>query len=184
MSTPGGSPAQPLERGWWSLTITGLELTDDDRDHIAASIIDGYREGELLHSLDDWTEREPAGPVDGGDIGGDVQLGTAWERSWARPTPGMPGHWSVLTSSYYLAVEPGPDGTAAADAERYVQHQVSRLVCTNPADPGGSEVWSEYDYTDLSDDRAPTDDLARGFSERDTAAELGWDGALTQEGRA
>jgi hypothetical protein len=124
---------------------------------------------------DQWVEREPIGPVDGGDVGGDVQLGTAWERSWITRTPGEPGQWSVLTSSYYVAA----DADGAGTGERYVQHQLDWLVCTRPGDPGGTEVWSELNFDQLADDRQITDELARGFSERDAADPTdgyGWDG--------
>lgn len=117
-----------------------------------------------------WAEREPKGPRDDGDVGGDIQIGTAWGRSWVRTTPGVPDHWSVLSSTYYLAAAP-PDST-----ERFIQQQVERLICTDPNDPGSSEVWSETDHTDLSDTRPATDELAREFSREDSPDDLGWDG--------
>jgi hypothetical protein len=42
-----------MQRGWWTLSFTGVtELTDEDREHIAASIIDGNREGEIVQDTD------------------------------------------------------------------------------------------------------------------------------------
>jgi len=44
------SNEQKAERGWWTLTTTGVtELTDADLEHIAALIKEGYQSGELVH---------------------------------------------------------------------------------------------------------------------------------------
>ena len=44
-----------IKRGWWKLNITGEteELTDDDRNHIAHLIQDGYNEGEVIQEETD-----------------------------------------------------------------------------------------------------------------------------------
>jgi hypothetical protein len=35
--------------GWWTLQIDGIEeLTDEDREHIAECIKNGYTEGEII----------------------------------------------------------------------------------------------------------------------------------------
>ena len=42
------------ERGWWKLSIEGVdELNDIDREHIAKLIIEGYSQGEIIHEGDD-----------------------------------------------------------------------------------------------------------------------------------
>jgi hypothetical protein len=42
------------ERGWWKLSIEGVdELNDVDREHIAKLIIEGYSQGEIIHEGDD-----------------------------------------------------------------------------------------------------------------------------------
>jgi hypothetical protein len=51
--------AATIRRGEWTLEITGdiRRLTDDDREHIAALIVDGFTSGEVIQSLDG----EPSG---------------------------------------------------------------------------------------------------------------------------
>lgn len=39
-----------MEKGWWSLTITGdFELNDDDLRHIANLVKQGFTSGEIIH---------------------------------------------------------------------------------------------------------------------------------------
>lgn len=50
-----------MKRAWWKLTITGKidrvqDLNDDDREHIAKLIIDGYSQGEVIHHEEDDTQ--------------------------------------------------------------------------------------------------------------------------------
>jgi hypothetical protein len=49
----------------------------------------------------------------------------------------------LVTYSYYAAVD--EEDPAAITVERETEF----LVCTDPADPGGSEVWSVYRHTTL-----------------------------------
>jgi len=41
-----------LETGWWTLKTT-IEINDIDRQHIANLIMEGYKEGELIHEEGD-----------------------------------------------------------------------------------------------------------------------------------
>lgn len=43
------------ERGWWNLTTT-VELSDEDRAHIASMIKDGFTEGEVCVTDDETGE--------------------------------------------------------------------------------------------------------------------------------
>lgn len=76
-----------------------------------------------------------------GDCGGDIQWGDSYSVRYVRPD--MPG--SLITVTFY-AVEydenPGEFG---------VQRQVEFMVCEDPADPGGTEIWSEVTYDDVND---------------------------------
>lgn len=48
-----------MERGWWNLTITGVEeLTDADREHIAACINGGFTSGEIVQEDEEESEVE------------------------------------------------------------------------------------------------------------------------------
>ena len=39
--------------GWWDLKITGTELNDIDRHHIAKMIEEGFTSGEIVHEGDE-----------------------------------------------------------------------------------------------------------------------------------
>jgi hypothetical protein len=75
-----------------------------------------------------------------GDCGGDIQHGNSCSVRYVRPD--MPR--SLITVSFY-AVE-----YDECPGEFVVQRQVEWLVCEDPADPGGTEVWSDYEYDDVS----------------------------------
>jgi hypothetical protein len=40
------------QTGWWTLDAT-CDLTDEDREHIAALIRDGFTEGQVVHEDED-----------------------------------------------------------------------------------------------------------------------------------
>jgi hypothetical protein len=71
------------------------------------------------------------GVLPGGDCGGDIQRGESFSVRYVRPD--MPG--SLITRTAY-AVENCP-------GEFTVQILTEWLVCTDPADPGGTEIWSD-----------------------------------------
>jgi hypothetical protein len=72
----------------------------------------------------------------GGDAGGDIQAGNSFSVRYVRPD--LPG--SLITRTAY-AVENVP-------GEFTIQIQTEWLVCTDPRDPGGTEIWSDYAYDD------------------------------------
>ncbi len=72
----------------------------------------------------------------GGDVGGDAQLDESFSvRFHHRDQPG-----ALVTYCYYATLDLD-DLTSI-----YVEQQTELLVCTDPADPGNTEVWSDYSY--------------------------------------
>ena len=74
----------------------------------------------------------------------EYQVGDSWDARWtARLSEG----WAVVTQTFYLA---------ALDGRRFVESQVEYLWCTDPTDPGGTELASDIQYidhtADVSDD--------------------------------
>jgi hypothetical protein len=67
----------------------------------------------------------------------------------------------------------------SAPGDFWVQAQWEFLICSDPSDPGGSEVWSDVRFSDYSD-RFPTaemaEQLALGLAETADGAGLRWDG--------
>lgn len=46
-------------RGWWTLTIEGVEeLNDVDREHIAERVKEGFTSGQVCQELEDDCEEE------------------------------------------------------------------------------------------------------------------------------
>ena len=67
--------------------------------------------------------------------------------------------------------------------EFVVQRQVEWLVCEDPADPGGTEVWSDYAYDDVSETVMASAEEAERDAQRHAQYVLanpdiygGWDG--------
>jgi hypothetical protein len=89
-----------------------------------------------------WQRDETRGGVrPGGDVGGDAQLAESPSvRFHHRHQPG-----AMVTYRYYAALDLDDLATI------YVEQQTELLVGTDPADPGGTEVWSHYQYTALAD---------------------------------
>ncbi len=72
----------------------------------------------------------------GGDVGGDAQLDESFSvRFWHRDRPG-----ALVRHCYYAALDLDDLATL------YVERQTELLACTDPDDPGGTEVWSDYRY--------------------------------------
>jgi hypothetical protein len=77
----------------------------------------------------------------GGHVGGDIQTGESYSVRYCRPD--MPG--SLITRTAY------PVEYDECPGEHVVQIQTEWLVCTDPSDPGGTEIWSDYAYDDDSE---------------------------------
>ena len=84
-------------------------------------------------------DQRGGGVLPGGDVGGDRQASESFSvRFHHRDHPGV-----LVTYSYYAAVD--EENLAAITVDRETEF----MVCTDPADPGGSEVWSAYRHTTL-----------------------------------
>ncbi len=119
------------------------------------------------------------GVLEGGDmVGGDRQVTKAWDvRYWLTGIPGRTLH-SCVTVSYY--------GTQPEDGDVItVSVTYEFLVCTNPADPGGSEEWSDSSYVDNVagpyDTYAEAEDMALQLAGGHLAHEVDWDGMAPWE---
>jgi hypothetical protein len=108
----------------------------------------------------------------GGWIGGDIQRGDSYDVRFVRDD--KPG--SMITVSFY-AVE-----YDECPGEFAVQRQVEWLVCEDPADPGGTEIWSDYSYDDISavvmdaEDEAERDARECADAAVNDDSYFGWDG--------
>ncbi|SRR6266496_3703138 len=74
----------------------------------------------------------------GGHAGGDIQAGDSYSVRYVRPD--LPG--SLITRTAY------PVEYDHLPGEFVIQIQTEWLVCTDPRDPGGTEIWSDYAYDD------------------------------------
>jgi hypothetical protein len=93
------------------------------------------RDTELMWVRD----QQGGGVLPGGDVGGDRHASESFSvRFHHRNRPGV-----LVTYSYYAAVD--EENPAAITVERETEF----MVCTDPADPGSSEVWSAYSHTTL-----------------------------------
>lgn len=111
-------------------------------------------------------------PVAGGVVGGDGS-GEAWLVRWTRPRDD--GDFDIHDVSVY-SVDLALRGEAdTSDAERFVvEAQICDLICGDTADPGGTEITSDYIYQ--------TDPVRRRASEaeREALARVRW---LARHGR-
>ena len=110
----------------------------------------------------------------GGDTGGDIQVGKdSYSVTFIRDDK----RGSLLTVTFYPVAYP------EAPREFAVQRQVEWMVCDDPSDSGGTEVWSDVEYTDLEDAwyasagqaEAAARDSARAVL-ADGSPYWGWDG--------
>jgi hypothetical protein len=130
---------------------------------------------------DDGWQPDGTGVVSAGDIGGDIQAGNSYSLRYVRAD--MPG--SLITVSYYGAEYDECPG------EFIVQRQVEWMVCEDPADPGGTEIWSDVAYDDVTemylDTAGEADAEARQCVEEDAAdgsGYFGWDGQPDSPGES
>jgi hypothetical protein len=114
-------------------------------------------------------DQRGGGVLPGGDVGGDAQVDESFSvRFWHRDRPG-----ALVTYRYYAAVD--LDDLTTVSVER----QTELLVCADTADPGGTEVWSDYRYEtvqrDLGSVEAATT-AARRAAEAHLACDEEWSG--------
>lgn len=101
----------------------------------------------------------------GGDVGGDVQAGESYSVRYRRPDR----PYAMITRTAY------PAEAAEQQGMFFVQVQTEWLVCSDPLDPGGTEVWSESTTDD--EPRTYTSAKEAGLAAREIATSLLSDGA-------
>ena len=111
--------------------------------------------------------RDPrgGGVLPGGDVGGDTQVDESFSvRFHHRDRPG-----ALVTYCFYAVAD--PDQPAAVSVERQTEY----LVCTDPTDPGGTEIWSDYCFATLQPDFA-TVQAATDAAHQHLLCEESWSG--------
>ena len=110
-----------------------------------------------------------------GDVGGDYQATDSYGRRFTRPD--VPN--AMINVTYYGVACRKP-GSEEPNGEYAVEEQVETLVCRDPADPGGTEVWSDTTYRDVNyrviTSQAEADRKARAYAERADMYGCDWDG--------
>jgi len=94
-------------------------------------------------------DQHGGGVLPGGDVGGDAQLSESFSVRFQRRD-----HPGALVTFYYYAALDLDDLTTI-----YVERQGELLACTDPDDPGSTEVWSDCRY----------EAVQRGFSSVEAA---------------
>lgn len=116
----------------------------------------------------DGTGVEPNGDA----VGGDIQRGESYSVRFVRPDRPR----SLVTVSFYATESDDYPG------EYGVQRQVEFLVCEDPTEPGGTEVWSDCHSDDVSDEVIDTEAEAESEAAGHAQSALGdgddinWDG--------
>jgi hypothetical protein len=136
--------------------VLGLALLGHVARLLAAAVSDNQPDNgrappaDAADSGPTWVRDQRGGGVlPGGDVGGDTQLDESFSvRFHHRHQPG-----AMVTFTYYAALD--LDDLTTISVER----QTELLVCTDPADPGSTEVWSDYRY----------ETLRRGFGSAEAA---------------
>ena len=88
-------------------------------------------------------------PQRDGTVGGDGAA-ECWSARWGKRN--SDGTFALITSYYYPVDMRERYGDDDEDQSRFgdtpfdVELQVEFLICTDPADPGSSETWSNYEY--------------------------------------
>jgi hypothetical protein len=127
------------------------------------------------------TWRESGTIMSGGDCGGDIQAGDSFARRFVHTS--LPGR--VVDIAAYPIMGDGTTPDPPADAPIRLQWETHTTVCRDTEDPGGTEVWSDVEYSDLPE-WAEGDYHSVGYAEKAAAALIitfdpdkfiGWDGS-------
>lgn len=105
-----------------------------------------------------WHESE-LGTIDGGDVGGDIQVSDSLARRWQTADSG-PGE--VIDFSVYAAVEGAETGYNTFPTKSWVQIQVWYCKCEDVDDPGGTEIYA--DYLNWDDYEGTVESIVAGLS--------------------
>jgi hypothetical protein len=121
-------------------------------------------------------DQRGGGVLPGGDVGGDAQLAESFSvRFWHRDRPG-----ALVGYRYYAALDLDDLVTV------YVERQTELLACTDPDDPGSTEVWSDYRYEAVQRGFASVEAAtiaARRAAEAHLACDEAWSGLPPWESR-
>lgn len=102
-----------------------------------------------------WWHRAVPAVTKAGDVGGDSQVGEAYETRWWWPLADGSG-FATMSRYFYVAER---------DGHRFVESHTEYNACRDWADPGSTELWSgQSTYTECDGD--PTDGEAYGMAER------------------
>jgi hypothetical protein len=153
--------------------ILGLVLLGHVVRLLAAAITDGHDRlppAAEAHPGPRWArDQQGGGVLPGGDVGGDAQLDESFSvRFWHRDHPG-----ALVTYRYYAALDLDDLTTV------YVERQAELLACTDPADPSGSEVWSDSRYETVQRDLGSVEAAtaaARQAAEAHLTCDEAWSG--------
>lgn len=122
----------------------------------------------------------------GGPIGGDVQVSDQWSVRFLPTDQPADGRFAMVTS--YWFVDNYDDDTLPVEfddqeSKTYgIQNVTEFLICTDLDNPGGTEVWSDYQY-DTDDPRSfDTIEAAEQAAETAARSELSMNG-ITWDGR-
>lgn len=115
-----------------------------------------------------------------GDVGGDIQVGEAYSRRFVHER--LAGR-HIEVNAYPIKGD-GTTPEPPEDAPIRLKIQTELMVATDPDDPGGTEVWSEYEYSELPEafevdyPDVETAELAarRYLKQLDPALHFTWDG--------
>lgn len=121
------------------MSIIDWSQVDRDFEHLRTRT-------EALAAPDTWIEAYPHGISDEGDVGGDAQIGAAWGKRFVRYVS-RAGVWVVLNDYFYVADERGL-GNPDADWQ-WIENQTEIMVCTDPDDPGSTEIFADYSYWEM-----------------------------------
>lgn len=124
-----------------------------------------------------YVELSPLGPTDAGDSAGPWQMSRSFARRFHRPLPA--GRHAVIDVECYAA-NAAPDPHDEDTREPVLSCTYGYTLCTDPADPGGTEIVSYNSNAPdipLDGGRPPfTDEDARTLCAQVDPATFTWDG--------
>lgn len=120
-------------------------------------------------------EIAPFEPVVDGEVGGDEQVGEAYSRRFARRRDD--GNHAVVTASYYLADHDPQRAAEPQDGPYRVIRWIDYTTCSDPDNPGHTEITSDYTY-DVVHRHGRADDDARRACLRFDPTLIDWDRVL------
>lgn len=118
-----------------------------------------------------WTQ--DGDDLPGGDVGGDIQVGESLSRRYVPDAQPHDGTYAFITTYLYPVQYDENDTTFA------VQRMDEYVICTDPSDPGMSEVRSDYRYDEASGGYSTIDEAEAalpGLLAQESGANFSWDG--------